>query len=770
MSTPDNPTEPGSRKPLSQDVSPTQRKIEFDSASRELAGPIVDWCKSLSCSKVKEIRLHRRFKPPATLFFVVVVLGDESAYSIQRLKPDLHGVHNAAASLDAIERLPFKDSASQQLITVGFSPQHCPDFLLILSVCQGIQGISSGLRRMVFANDEFFAYALLSNVTRHSLCPQDMPNEAETEVEALWRDIYLFVHNREYGFRERTIAGQTHTIVQSLLRTATKEKATRLLQSTSISGQSEAANQILAKVASATAWAEVSASSHNTLQHSRWDRAWNHRWNTAWNNRWSEQWMKVTKQRSSSMGLKTLGNLGITLTRPNPEGGASGRMAGRAPVQVQARIIAGTSLNPDFSSFPGADWPLNKPKNVPKLSNTNVPQIEITAPEIYASGTQRPSPAHRLPSLKKFGLVPYPENCTVWTTMFELAAEIGWAAAWRHSVAVGKQTAESLIHSEKPDNSQAEPSLKSASKRPSVLQRTLSSKLVRQLSGQIPKLTRTGSRLSGSLSRNESKPESIEKLALPASPVSEGHKPHSQLPETHPTPSNGHHQAASHDRTNKQSYRGAARIREVYFSESTSSYHRTSREAKAAVSRQRREEDEARRKALDLAKKVMGASQRPDDEDMTRRANEAWEYYAAHMANSPEQNLPQIAEKEWLGATNRSGTIIPPIMGEDQKQEVMRAWKETFRQTWQAAWMDAWKAAWCSTWEYGWKEAMAKGIESGVDEVLKSHATEEYKSLLRLNSYQQAKKLVHAETTYLSSLSRMHEIKTGFTCGVMEIT
>ncbi|KAG8685974.1 hypothetical protein FRC09_014431, partial [Ceratobasidium sp. 395] len=256
MSTPDNPTEPGSRKPLSQDVSPTQRKIEFDSASRELAGPIVDWCKSLSCSKVKEIRLHRRFKPPATLFFVIVVLGDESAYSIQRLKPDLHGVHNAAASLDAIERLPFKDSASQQLITVGFSPQHCPDFLLILSVCQGIQGISSGLRRMVFANDEFFAYALLSNVTRHSLCPQDMPNEAETEVEALWRDIYLFVHNREYGFRERTIAGQTHTIVQSLLRTATKEKATRLLQPASISGQSEAANQTLAKVTSATAWAE----------------------------------------------------------------------------------------------------------------------------------------------------------------------------------------------------------------------------------------------------------------------------------------------------------------------------------------------------------------------------------------------------------------------------------------------------------------------------------------------------------------------------------
>ncbi|KAG8701475.1 hypothetical protein FRC09_005345 [Ceratobasidium sp. 395] len=53
---------------------------------------------------------------------------------------------------------------------------------------------------------------------------------------------------------------------------------------------------------------------------------------------------------------------------------------------------------------------------------------------------------------------------------------------------------------------------------------------------------------------------------------------------------------------------------------------------------------------------------------------------------------------------------------------------------------------------------MAKGIESGVDEVLKSHATEEYKSLLRLNSYQQAKKLIHAETTYLSSLSRMHEM------------
>ncbi|KAG9120322.1 hypothetical protein FRC07_004226 [Ceratobasidium sp. 392] len=388
--------------------------------------------------------------------------------------------------------------------------------------------------------------------------------------------------------------------------------------------------------------------------------------------------------------------------------------------------------------------------------NGNVPQIEVIAPEF----TRRLPAPQRLPSsFKSYGLVPYPENCPVWATTFELAAEIGWAAAWELSLSQGKDAVHALSHPKEPNGSRV-PVKRPTSQPGSALQRT-TSKLVRQLSGAlspnhlVPSLAKSKrrTRLSELLSSNNSTPESIEKVALSSSPISEQPTRQHQSLELQSSPDAHHLKTASQKGTNR-SQQNVARIREVLLPESSPSHHRALREARAAKSRHRREQDRIRREALELAKSKVTDGY-CDPEDLMDRAAEAWKY-AESMTNSPERNLSELAEEEWLEATRRSGTIIPPIMGEDQKQQAMHAWKDTFQRTWKEAWLDSWQAAWKSTWEYGWKEAVAKGIESGVDDALKNTTAEENKSLFDLDSYQRVKSVMHAETTYLGSLSRMH--------------
>ncbi|KAG8765901.1 hypothetical protein FRC12_007219 [Ceratobasidium sp. 428] len=205
----------------------TQRRLDFDQASKDLTGPIVDWCMSLSCTKIKEIRLYKSYGPSPIRFFVVIVSEYGSIYRLQR-----HCIADLAMRRwqDTIERVSLADLSSQCLITVTFTPDYYTDFTLVLAICRGISRLSEPAQ-VAFANDESFAYGLLCNVVRHSLRPKIMAHtKDETKLETLWKDVYNFVYGREYGFRERFIADRTQTIVQRLLRTATKESAKHYLE------------------------------------------------------------------------------------------------------------------------------------------------------------------------------------------------------------------------------------------------------------------------------------------------------------------------------------------------------------------------------------------------------------------------------------------------------------------------------------------------------------------------------------------------------------
>ncbi|KAG8683734.1 hypothetical protein FRC08_014108 [Ceratobasidium sp. 394] len=582
---------------------------------------------------------------------------------------------------------------------------------------------------MIFANDEFFAYTLLSNVVRHPLRPQDLACEVETELEVLWKDVYLFVHGREYGFQEKTIADQTRTIVRRLLRTATREKAGSILNSDGVSDQSMGANLDSAELASALAWVEVSASRYESLLLSRWDQAWTHRWDKAWTHRWDEHWIKVMKKQDSSMGLRAVGNLGITSTRPIVGGEASGRAAGRMPVRVQHA----TQPTPPTSGN----------------ALYQVPSIQITIPEAKTSRLDSDH-TNRLPvAYTGYGLIPYPKGCPVWTTMCELAAETGWTAAWERSAALGRSAAASPQTPEGTKAPKRSNTINSLVGGP--LQKT--SQLARRVSSALlpTNLAKSGRGLSVFPSGNDSKAESIEKMASPTSLVIAPETRNPQ-PDIQPKPSL-QKQTASEDGT-KRSKLQIDKIREVLLQGSPPSHHRALQGERAAISRQRRMRDQKRRAAVEQAE-VMTIEEYPSRDDLARKASSAWEC-AVDMANSPERHLRDRAEREWMEAAAGSGIIIPnPLIGEEQRRQGMLAWQETFQEAWKATWNDSWMAAWQSTWEYGWREAVAKGIESGVDEVLKYTEAQDFRSLLEWESYQRVKGIIHAEDTYFDLLSRM---------------
>ncbi|KAG8746617.1 hypothetical protein FRC10_004219 [Ceratobasidium sp. 414] len=723
----------------------TQRRIKFDQTGKELAGSIVDWCKSLSYTKIKELRLHRNSKPPIVSFYVAIVLEDESSYRLQRLKQDHQHMHDVVDSQDIIERIsPTDHPSSQRLITVTFTPSHYVDFMFVLTVCHGIQCFPLG-RRMVFTNDEFFAYALLSNVVRQSLRP-NMANESGTELETLWKEVYLFVHSREYGFREKTIADQTWTIVQRLLRAATKEKAASFLPQ---GGNAECA----ATLASAIAWVEASACRNDAFQLSQWGRAWNNRWNQVWNNRWGEVWGNVLEGQGASMGLRALSSLGITIPGPTVDSLASGRAAGRVPVPVQARTIASISRNSTKEGSQKLDESLaqcpaivESPIEGPTSSVTvNVPHINVIAPE--ATPVLPPLSDSELPSAPhtRQGLIPYPENSPIWTSTFERAVEIGWATAWESSVAHGAKAARSPEDKKEPRRSNSGSTSQSAN----ALSRTTSR--IANAFSRIPNLNNLGKRLltPEAPSRSQTGDEASNGQTAAAPPVEaalDNHQPDVQ------STTGGHHRVAS-----RESAARSALIRNVFLPNlgNETNHHQALRESVAAKSRHRRERDQLRRDALALAK-IQVVTERPDPKDLENRASKAWEC-VVKMANSPEGNLEDRAEQAWniMEATGRCGAIIS-LGSEEHRGAHIAAWKETFKRTWEAAWKDSWKAAWQSTWEYGWKEAVAKGIESGVDEVVQDAEAEENKSLLESDSYKRVKNIIQSETTYLRSLSRMH--------------
>ncbi|KAG9076609.1 hypothetical protein FRC06_009413, partial [Ceratobasidium sp. 370] len=128
------------------------------------------------------------------------------------------------------------------------------------------------------------------------------------------------------------------------------------------------------------------------------------------------------------------------------------------------------------------------------------------------------------------------------------------------------------------------------------------------------------------------------------------------------------------------------------------------------------------------------------------------------MVNSPEHNLHDRAEQEWVATVKPSGATILSLGGEEQQRRIKAIWKETFEETWEAAWTESWKCAWQRAWKYGWEQAKHKGIESGVDGVFKDAEAEEIKPLFGWESYQQVKTVIDTEATYLEVLGKMHSM------------
>ncbi|QRV94391.1 hypothetical protein RhiJN_22409 [Ceratobasidium sp. AG-Ba] len=732
------------------DSDSIQRRIEF-SATRELAGPIIDWCNSISSPRVKEIRLHKSSASQTAAFFAVIVLEDESSYCLRRQRQDVRRVSQIADSHDTIEKASFQDMNSYCLISITFTSEHYPELLLVFAICRGIQCISSELRQLVFANSEFFAYALLSNLARHSLQPKSMPHDPENELEALWNDVYLFIRDREFGFREKAIANHTQNMVQYLLRIATREKASRIVRPAGDADPVEATRHTLTKLASAIARVEVSTSRHEHLQLSKWDRAWTQRWNTAWDHRWNENWTIIMRSQDASLGLKALGNLGITVTRPSVDGSASGRAAGRAPIRVPETLVAiappeSVLVNTPAIAQEAVVLDSFAESSVTKSAET--PQILVTSSEAEEVQSKRYSDAGSSPNHDHSrGNALCLKHCSIWTSTCEVAAEIGWADIWGKAVELGERAAKRASNPEEIrllETSTSSNKLRTEGLRP---------KFVRHLSdafSSVPKLAKSGRRLSMILTGNNSNPESIDRAA-PLSPTSNDLPVLNKRPPLRPE-AGGHSKSISHNSENGS--RLKLRIKESLLSQNVVVHHH-GRLERAAHFQERRIHERTKFAALKLVRMPV-AEQHLDKSDLESRAISAWNS-AVHASNSPEKNRIDHAQWEWLGATRRPGTIVsPPILGEEQERQVLAKWKENFRTTWKAVWIDSWMAAWQSSWEYGWEEASEKAVNFGMSKVLKEIETQDIKFLLELRSFQQVKKIIEAQKTYLGALGRMH--------------
>ncbi|KAG9113521.1 hypothetical protein FRC07_007773 [Ceratobasidium sp. 392] len=692
-----------------------------------------------------------------------MVLEDGSSYRLRRQTPS--NASEVTSSQDIVERISSMDLLSQRLITVTFTPDFYADLMLVLKVCYSVRCVSEKLQAS--NDDKFFAYALLFNMIRHPLPPSAMNNKHETALEALWKDVYHFVHNREPGFQEQTIANQTQTTLLRLLRIATEERATMLQQGP--------VNQT-AHIKLAMAWVEASARRDDTLQLSEWDRAWDLQWNQSWTNRWCEKWSSVSSSHStSSLCVKTV--IKPIISGPVTDGRISGQLAGRALIPAQR--VATTSTTPEPVPEPVPEPILGSPRKRQGLfvellakfkRSTTQNQIDPVASDDFqmvALG-HNDRQTHALsgnadsaPSASAYqNFTFHPTNCPIRIATFECAVELGWRAAWESSFAKGGRAAQHLRTQE---GETAEASGVSAASQPGgaldtkrfleILQRLLYVPLRR---GVISKTTQPDKQLSTPQAPSTGLGETQVEQGAPVRSgleVSLNNRQNEQQVNKQP-------QAENQENISVRN-KVVARIQELLLShpDSRRNLYQAWRDQEAAKSEDRRKRDRIRRNAVESAK----AKEDPlwDDlkqQELDQRASEAWAHVMG-TADVAEPKLKAIAEQEWKTKAAQPFTAIAlGLMSKQNRFQVIAAWEEAFKRTWKAVWKDSWKAAWRATWKHGWKEAEAKGIDFGVEDYLKDVPVEEEKSLMNLKSYKGVKSVIEKEETYLGTLSQMNSL------------
>ncbi|QRV79752.1 Tuberin [Ceratobasidium sp. AG-Ba] len=758
--------------------SNTQREV-FSSQEKTFVGPIVDWCNSLPQQKIRELRLNKSSGPPSTSFFLVLILEDGASYCLKR--------HRLSGSMltekDTIERISPRDLSAQRLFTVRFIPGSYPHLLSILSVCHAIQHVPSPVARVMLNYNELFAYVLFSNIVRRCLRPKDMTDYEETSLERLWHEVYLFVYGREYGFRESTMVDQTHAIVQHLLRIAAQNKLRRFANETQ--GDIQKSSFYSSRVSSTVAWLEASAAPHEPFEYSQWDRAWNKRWEVMWNQHWNNQLM-ITRSQNNNISLLTWSHLGISLTQPNVDGGTSGRSAGRFPVRVpdesvpstpSGSVPKGSNPQPTSSVQPQAETQSSETTNMKSksrhgLSNeTSKPAIQTQSPESGHSlpphvisiptGTPRvnivgpeanetPAGAHHTVhppgQPRDHRLRPGGEAYTNWTTTCELAAKLGWSAAWDYSIEQGRNAAQYAI-----DMKEKQPN-------PEPLRKSSTLDLGNRIQQAGSMVARRLSIVSDFLSPNRAheaatrqnhllppSPRNASRQDMTASPVEE-------TPPPQADPPNPPNQQPTNEPTKPRSNRLRAVIRKKLITKRrTDQYRKEGQEVRESW--YKRGQDQTRKAALGMVDAMISMG-KLNREVLSGSSDDAWNR-AQGVSHGSERHLDDQADREW---TKRADTLISPLMGEEERREMSSIWKEAFKNTWKLAWKAAWEEAWESSWQRGWKAAATKAFEFGVDEILDTVETKEIQELMSSEKYKQVEKEIDQESAYSDCLSKLRSV------------
>ncbi|KAG9123181.1 hypothetical protein FRC07_000131 [Ceratobasidium sp. 392] len=305
-----------------------------------------------------------------------------------------------------------------------------------------IQCVPAGSTRLVFSSSESFAYALFAIVVRKFLPKKDMIDGAESSaLEALWKDVYSFVQNREYGFWEKELADHTKMVMHKLLRLAARGKVEPLPTATT-STNGGGTNHIAPSAASIIAWVESSTNTNKAAHIPPWDQAWNDKWEQVWENQWNHELKAAIKRRrclllASRISLSVFGGLGMIVPKPIADGMASGRAAGRFPVPIKGATLSPSTENMGGTfAVPDVATERTRAGESANLPTQTAPQVNHTTPE--ATQTSCLTRSCSAPPINH-SVIPYPEGRPTCITTLEIAAQSGWAAGWGRAMEYGPE-------------------------------------------------------------------------------------------------------------------------------------------------------------------------------------------------------------------------------------------------------------------------------------------------------------------------------------------
>ncbi|CAE6533277.1 unnamed protein product [Rhizoctonia solani] len=445
-----------------------KRVINSDTRNT-LSGPIVDWCKNLHNSTVYKIQLLSSSRSESAPLFVVVSLQDGSMYRLQRtvkwakkqIMPNIQDIQ------DTIEEVSALDIAgSQPFITIKFKAQYYPNLLFLLQVCHSIQVCHDIQGRgMIFkaphvimvCSDDFFALALVLNVTRNCLPRRSIVDTSESQpdsyilLEGLWQEIYQTLQRQGHAFWERTMAEHTKGLARELIYGLARHKVLRLLR-----GNTGPINE-LSVAASMVARIEALVEKKELIDPIVWDKAWDKAWEKAWKQRGSvvQPYNPGRIQAFTSRFRSTSTNTNIAIV----DGRVSGRAAGRAPVKLLptgsssillSSIVAGVHSQPTeiiAHSAEEASTPGDGNQSLNHISSEG--RHSLVDSNVSTSNLYRASIAERYDCtvnwLGNSCLLSDLNTCKIWATPRESAIESAWGVAWSQGEIYGRAAARGVL-------------------------------------------------------------------------------------------------------------------------------------------------------------------------------------------------------------------------------------------------------------------------------------------------------------------------------------